>query len=110
MINVAEAATSPGEVTEAGGEDGEVLVRVYSEDSAYVDTTTAPPDNRYTASAHCLYTLPLHSGLYTLHTATVATSSTNIYCQATALNFGNNNLHHVAILLKPQPPLLRLLM
>ena len=55
MINVAEAATSPGEVTEAGGEDGEVLVRVYSEDSAYVDTTTAPPDNRYTG----LYTLPL---------------------------------------------------
>ena len=53
MINVAEAATSPGEVTEGGGEDGEVLVRVYSEDSAYVDTTTAPPDNRYTASAHC---------------------------------------------------------
>ena len=62
MINVAEAATSPGEVTEAGGEDGEVLVRVYSEDSAYVDTTTAPPDNRYTASTHCLYTLPLHCG------------------------------------------------
>ena len=62
MISVAEAATSPGEVTEAGGEDGEVLVRVYSEDSAYVDTTTAPPDNRYTglytmASTHCLYTL-----------------------------------------------------
>ena len=55
MINVAEAATSPGEVTEAGGEDGEVLVRVYSEDSAYVDTSTAPPDNRYTG----LYTLPL---------------------------------------------------
>ena len=53
MINVAEAATSPGEVTEAGGEDGEVLVRVYSEDSAYVDTSTAPPDNRYTASTHC---------------------------------------------------------
>ena len=61
MINVAEAATSPGEVTEAGGEDGEVLVRVYSEDSAYVDTSTAPPDNRYTGSTHwpLLYTLPL---------------------------------------------------
>ena len=52
MINVAEAATSPGEVTEAGGEDGEVLVRVYSEDSAYVDTSTAPPDNRYTVHCH----------------------------------------------------------
>ena len=81
MINVAEAATSPGEVTEAGGEDGEVLVRVYSEDSAYVDTSTAPPDNRYTAS--------------------VATSSANIYFQATALNFGNNNLHHVAMCRHP---------
>ena len=90
MINVAEAATSPGEVTEAGGEDGEVLVRVYSEDSAYVDTSTAPPDNRYTASTH-----------WPLHTATVATSSTNIYFQATALNFGNNNLHHVAMCRHP---------
>ena len=96
MINVAEAATSPGEVTEAAGEDGEVLVRVYSEDSAYVDTSTAPPDNRYTG----LYT-PLHTGLYTLASATVATSSANIYFQATALNFGNNNLHHVAICRHP---------